>query len=151
MVSRIPSYLIDAALTQKRIDASENRVRGKTWVYMVHWQTRGPTKIGVADDPRTRKAMLQSGNPYKLEIFTAFGLATTALALEIEQAALKRLASCRLIGEWLDATPGQVRDIAQECITKRGLRPLIWQAEIEQRPNPNRARLAMAEYRRLHD
>lgn len=148
MVRGIPAYLLGIHLEQRKTDRYEQRVRDRTWVYVIHWQDRGPTKVGVAGDPRLRRSELQGGNPYPLKIFTAFGLAEIDMAFEIEGATLERLKACRLMGEWLDATPIQVRDAVQECITKRGYRPLNWETPPPKRNNA-RARRAMDEYKRL--
>lgn len=153
VVRTIPSSILSEAVEQRAIDRAELRVRDSVWVYVIHWQDRGPSKVGVAGDPLARKGMLQTGNPYVLKLAAAFGFPMREQALETEQAVLTALKSRRLSGEWLDATPLQVRQAIQTCVTQAHLYPLEWG---ERRPKPDpkqqqRARAAMAEYRRLRD
>ena len=145
MVRTIPSVILKEALKFR----AERQTLGCTWVYVMHWQDRGPCKVGVAGDPLQRKRELQGGNPYRLKMFDALGFNSADLAFEMERATLARLKHCRLSGEWLDATPIQVRDAVLECVAKRGLRPRQWK-EPQKPVDPERARRAMAEYHRLN-
>ncbi len=146
----LPRYLQKGSDEQRDTDKIERRVAGKVWVYVIHWQQRGPTKVGVAFDPRVRRSQLQGGNPYKLEIFTAFGFGVADLAFGIESATLARLKGVRMNGEWLDATPIQVRDAVAECAKARKIDPAIWGNWTKPVADPRRARKAMDEYRRLN-
>lgn len=151
MVSRIPSCVLGPALEQKAIDQAVVRTNSLVWVYLIHWQDRGPTKVGVANEPITRRNDLQVGNPYLLRLYTAFGFTQRDQAFDVEQRVLKRLKARRMTGEWLDATPLQVRQIIERGVQQMGLSPTPWEAV----PPPLtavetlRAKAAMAEYDRL--
>lgn len=153
MVRTIPSVLLCDALDQRRADQREARFKQRTWVYVINWQDRGPAKVGVAGDPTARRSELQCGNPYLLKVFAAFGFVLREQAFEIESAVLKRLRARQLNGEWLDATPIQVRDAAQEAITRAALKPLMWGDRVERKTTAQavRARNAMDEYRKLRE
>lgn len=98
------------------ISAAQAKQAGKhpdrqvCWVYVICWRKRGPCKIGVALDPRSRLSELQVANPYKLHIWRAFGVMGRALAFEAERRALGRLYGRRLQGEWVDVTVNQAAD-----------------------------------------
>lgn len=151
MVSRIPTCVLGPALEQKALDQARLRTNLLFWVYLMHWQDRGPTKVGVANDPHARRNELQTGNPYLLKVYTAFGFQHRDQAFDVEGRVLKRLKARRMTGEWLDATPLQVRQIIERGVQQMGLFPTPWESVP---PKPTavetlRAKAAMAEYDRL--
>lgn len=154
MVRRIPSALLGPVLRQSVAHLSETYVAGKTWVYLLHWQDRGPCKIGMADDPRQRLVELQVGNPYDLFLFEAWGFPERIHAQQIEAAILKRLKSCRLRGEWVNATPLQVATAMTALLKEMGHDPRMWEAAPKSYKGRKkayaRAAAAMDEYRALN-
>lgn len=74
-----------------------------------------PIKIGVADNPDTRLAELQTGNPYKLAVCHRLHIANSggparSVAFALEHAVHLRLEPYAMHGEWFDypATSGAV-------------------------------------------
>ena len=122
------------------------------WVYLVSWQGRGPTKVGIADNITLRLASLQSGNPNKLAVNFGFRFDSRDQALAIEQSVLLSLKGRRLIGEWLAATPLRLKEEVEEIARKKNWRFVPWGA-----PPPSKIALkrrgaeALAEYQRLRD
>jgi hypothetical protein len=134
--------------SRRRVEPLDER----TWVYVVCWRRRGPTKVGIAESPIERLLGLQGGNPYRLRIFTAFGFGTRTQALDVEQTTLQWLKARRLEGEWIDATPIQVRDKIQQFLRKREYKWTDWDTVSPKKPNDwTRAAKAIDEYNRLRN
>jgi predicted GIY-YIG superfamily endonuclease len=72
------------------------------FVYVIGTAT-GPLKIGIANDPRSRLASIQSGSYVKL-LVQYFIAALPSDALRIERAAHKALSKHRLSGEWFNVS-----------------------------------------------
>lgn len=70
-----------------------------SFLYVIAESDAGPCKVGHAANPRTRLALLQTGNPRRitLEYMAAVGDAETA-----EQFAHTVLWETRILGEWFD-------------------------------------------------
>lgn len=88
------------------------------WVYVICWRQRGPCKIGFATLPHERRAGLQTGSPYKLHVWRAFGTKDSGVAFRVEALALARLGGVRLQGEWVNATVNQASDAVIAAFTK---------------------------------
>lgn len=67
-------------------------------VYTIESDT-GLTKIGVSNDVWRRLKILQTGNPHKLHVSSAFEV-TAVSAYEMERRLHERLAVYRVVGEW---------------------------------------------------
>jgi len=96
---------------------------GLHWVYIVCWQQRGPCKVGMAMTPHGRIAELQTGNPYKLHIWRAYGFSDRGVACMVEQKTLYRLGAMRMQGVWVGATVNQTEDAVLSVCASNGLTP----------------------------
>lgn len=76
----------------------------------------GPQKIGISDNPVARRANLQVGNPYRLEIA---GQWRCPDADRVEALAHSRLGRHRMYGEWFQVSP-DVAIAAVEWATREG-------------------------------
>jgi len=74
-------------------------------------QFLGPVKIGIADNPQTRLAALQTGNPSKLEVAFSFCVPSRLLATEFERAFHQLYKDQNLMGEWFDMHPADAMRI----------------------------------------
>lgn len=77
-----------------------------SYVYLIAASSRGPVKIGYANDVVGRLGELQIGNPYRLRVFFAAGVPK---ASEIEQIAHFHFKAHRLVGEWFKINTDQAR------------------------------------------
>lgn len=78
------------------------------YVYVISPSESGPVKIGRGNDPKKRRASLQTGNPDSLEIYHSEPVGYLAEAVERE--AHRVLASTRVPKggkEWFDITPAE--------------------------------------------
>lgn len=73
-------------------------------VYAIRSDT-GLVKIGMTmAEPEARMASLQTGNPHKLTMFTSFQVSDYGIDPAAFEAAMhRRLAPCRVVGEWFSA------------------------------------------------
>ena len=121
------------------------------WVYIICWRQGGPSKVGVALRPAMRRDQLQSGNPYPLHIFTAFGFRSENLAYHVEAQVLRRMAENRLVGEWLNMPAAKVANMVIGVSSFLKLHPAPWKAPTPPRPKGaiTREAEALAEFQRL--
>lgn len=78
-------------------------------VYFIQMQnSKGPIKIGVAEDARFRLSDLQVGNPHKLRL-----LGSCPGDRRLEATIHKRLKNWRIRGEWFQPTIEVVDEIAK--------------------------------------
>lgn len=80
----------------------------QAYVYVIGAED-GPQKIGVANDPQSRRAMLQTGNPSLLGVAAAVPVARRH-ALAVEKQAHRILKSKRIRGEWFNVSPEEAAD-----------------------------------------
>jgi hypothetical protein len=52
----------------EQLDFWQERVEAQRFIYFVQQGTRGPVKIGIANDPLARRSKLQTGNPQELHL-----------------------------------------------------------------------------------
>lgn len=107
----------------KACDKQRPGWEGLHWVYIVCWQQRGPCKIGMAMTPHGRIGELQTGNPYRLHIWRAYGFTDRGVACEVEQLSLSRLRGMRMQGEWVRSTVNQTEDAVLSVCASKGLTP----------------------------
>lgn len=69
-------------------------------------------KIGIANDPQSRLAQLQTGNPYKLEIISCYGFEDASM---VEKSLHQAYKSQRLQGEWFELNTVQVGQFETIC------------------------------------
>lgn len=102
----------------------------------------GPFKIGVATSLRDRLSGIQIGNPIKMIVHYSVEVADTD-AFAVEARAHKTLASCRLSGEWFEATLQAARQAvleAAEMVDSKNKIAKIY-AERDRRDAEEKARL----------
>lgn len=78
-----------------QLDTPEGR---RTRLYFVQAGMRGPIKIGLADDPRSRLRELQCGNHEQLYLLASF-----PASVGLERFVHRRLQGVRVRGEWFQA------------------------------------------------
>jgi hypothetical protein len=64
----------------------------------------GHQKVGLATDPRSRLATLQTACPFTLVIHAAVPVPFVE-AHEVERRAHRALSQCKVLNEWFDTTP----------------------------------------------
>jgi len=74
----------------------------------------GPVKIGIANDPKSRLATLQTGNPRPLALYWHFPMIDRPMAAGLEQYLHEQHKACRLAGEWFDLTPEEAHQSVME-------------------------------------
>ena len=91
--------------------------RGETHVYVIcvlrEGRAEGPCKIGVSDNPVSRLASLQSGNPEKLVVYGTVSFPDKNQALFVERSFHKMYGEFRMEGEWFGMKP----EMAERHIT----------------------------------
>ena len=84
--------------------------RGMYWVYLVTenpTRNAAPVKVGITNDIKRRVEGMRSGNPRGVNLFCGFLCLSRQQAIDTERAVLD--AFPRLVGEWLDADPFEVK------------------------------------------
>ena len=71
-----------------------------------------PVKIGIAANPESRIASLQTGSPRPLKILTYFDTPNREIAKKFESAFHKHYEAQRLAGEWFDIDPIEALELA---------------------------------------
>jgi Meiotically up-regulated gene 113 len=102
--------------TEKRLD--------RRHVYFIQPVDGGLIKIGVADDPHGRLAVLQRMCPVALEIVGLIPNAGQAVETELH----RRFAYARMHGEWFVPLSGLLDYIAEHASSPQA-RPSWWRAE----------------------
>ncbi len=74
-------------------------------------------KIGIATDPQSRIAQLQTGNPYELEIFTCYAFDDASV---VERAIHQVFKDDRVQGEWFGLRPEQIQKFEDLCLMLGG-------------------------------
>lgn len=74
-----------------------------------------PVKIGMAKNPDSRLAELQTGFPHKLRVYARFAVPLD-MASQIERRAHAILSTKRLNGEWFDASREEAEDAVMIAI-----------------------------------
>jgi hypothetical protein len=91
------------------------------FVYILAWDDKGPSKIGIAADPKKRLRTLQTGSPHMLHLkhVEPVGLAASAIEREVHRA----LAGRRLSGgsEWFDLPPADARIAVRSAAAAAGV------------------------------
>lgn len=100
-------------------------------------------KIGVAASVRTRRKMLQGGNPRTINIlFTSIPLSNLC-AFSVERAAHARFDKCRAQAEWFLADAKEVILYVQYCVATHLFNP-----DAIEEPRRKAARIFHREYKR---
>ena len=90
-------------------------------VYILAWDDKGPSKIGIAADPKKRLKGLQTGSPHTLSLkhIEPVGVAASAIEREVHRA----LAGRRLPGgsEWFDLPPADARIAVRSAAAAAGV------------------------------
>lgn len=77
---------------------------GECFVYiMKSGNKRGPIKIGVANNPEQRISMLQTGNPYPIQLLAKIPMPSRAAAYDLESWMHEQFDLARMEGEWFDS------------------------------------------------
>lgn len=80
-------------------------------------------KLGIAAAAqfRQRLANLQSGNPFKLNVYATFNLGNQRLAAQVERLVLHRTRAAATSGgtEWRNMTPQAAADLVRSAIAER--------------------------------
>lgn len=90
-------------------------------VYAIAWQEAGPVKIGRGSCANKRLGGLQTGNPYRLQIFGHWRVG--CLAEEVESLAHDRLHPHRMAGEWFNVDVATAVAVMEEIV---GSIPRMW-------------------------
>lgn len=93
-----------------------------TAVYLVGSRKAGAVKVGVADNVHERVAALQTGAPFRIEVFGAI-YTLREHAFRIERATHDKLREFdfHLSGEWFDAEPEDVYRLIAKMADAQGL------------------------------
>lgn len=94
-----------------QIDPAPPRERRLAMVYVVG-AVGHPIKIGVAVDPESRLAKLQTGSPARLVLHYAVSVLD---AFGVERASHATLSAHRLEGEWFDVSPEVAIEVVQRA------------------------------------
>jgi hypothetical protein len=84
------------------------------FVYVIG-ATDGPQKIGIAANPTTRLAGIQTGSALRLEVFALVAVAQ-AEARAVEAHAHSLLQDRRIRGEWFDVSPAEARCAVERAV-----------------------------------
>jgi Meiotically up-regulated gene 113 len=106
---------------------------GMTVVYAISWSSRGPSKVGIADNPIGRLADLQVSHPFRLRIFFAAIVADRKAAFTVEQATLRHLNQHRLLGEWVKVSPARLAEAVCAVAKRHRIAFEKWRPTIEER------------------
>jgi len=74
-------------------------------------------KIGIANDPQSRLAQLQTGNPYQLEIVSCYGFEDAGV---VEKSLHQAYKEERLQGEWFELNHEQIEEFETICTLLKG-------------------------------
>lgn len=77
------------------------------YVYLIQCYDTDFYKIGVADDPQGRVAILQTGCPYQLDLVITCRMATRSAAVQAERGIHSKLSKYSVRGEWFQL-PGDI-------------------------------------------
>ena len=90
------------------------------YVYVIASSESGPSKIGVAADPKKRLKQLQTGSYFPLSLHYVEPIGNAAEA--VERAAHRTLAAKRSGGgrEWFDVTPTEARTVVRAAAAAAG-------------------------------
>lgn len=95
----------DAFVRNAVLPRHRDRV-GSASVYVMH--SGRYVKVGLAENPKDRRATLQRSNPAKVILDRSFGFDDRRYAILAERTALDLLAPWRVRGEWFSAKPVEV-------------------------------------------
>ena len=84
----------------------------KKFVYVIG-PTGGPLKIGIADDCKTRRSILNVGNPLYLRLWHVVEAANAAEAAQIEKSVHHQYRESHIRGEWFQLTEKDLPGIRQ--------------------------------------
>ena len=88
-------------------------------VYVIGSRKTGPLKIGTTNALWSRLDCLQCANPYPLLIMQALIVEQPCDAAALEKEAHRRLADCRLMGEWFDAHHDLIAGVLTEVAIEK--------------------------------
>ena len=71
----------------------------------------GPVKVGMSANPYSRLAELQTGSPHQLVIVNERAFRSRSDAAYVEDVMRLAWSDCKMIGEWVDASPLRVADM----------------------------------------
>lgn len=75
-------------------------MKAMSFVYIIQHGSRGPYKIGKADNPQTRLKELQIGNPVELRLVASIYFQTENRARAVERQLHRMYSRARIRGEW---------------------------------------------------
>lgn len=99
-----------------------------TYVYFIEASEVGRVKIGIADDPKSRLAILQIGSPCALRLAATIECPDRSRAKDIELTLHSLFAPISLRGEWFSADMDTVLSTLQAAVAYSRLSPVINQA-----------------------
>lgn len=79
-----------------------------------------PIKIGMSDDPQSRLAQLQTGNPVELLFVATIPCKDRVQARRMESHLHNRLARINIRGEWFKSTNGDINRVLKDTATHTG-------------------------------